>query len=203
MLRTNSGSLVNWKFRSNISPYSMNPLLFEVFFLWEAKKRNFFTRLLVPLVLLRTEQHTPICRHLSVFPCWKSLGHSRISRLVTKKTIFPKKRQFQQYFMRNFSHKAWIKYKSAFSGLPSLAFMHSKPGHSARPPFMNTVYTWSQNNETVQVLSRRLLTGSNRMKFRLTFAGNFLRVDYPLPALKSYIIKGTSRTSISTQKPSL
>ena len=41
------------------------------------------------------------------------------------------------------------------------------------------------------------------MKFRLTFTGNFLRVVYPLPALESYIIKSTSRTSISTQKPSL
>ena len=41
------------------------------------------------------------------------------------------------------------------------------------------------------------------MKFRLTFTGNFLRVVYPLPALESYIIKSTSRTSIATQKPSL
>ena len=63
-------------------------LLFDVFFLWEAKKRNFFTRLLVPLVLLRIERYTAICRHLSAFPRWKSLVNSRISRLMTKKTIF-------------------------------------------------------------------------------------------------------------------
>ena len=88
MPRTNSSSLIYWKIRSNISPYSMNPLLFDVFFRWEARKRNLFTRLLVPLVLLRTERHTAICRHLSAFPRWKSLVHSRISRLVTKKTIF-------------------------------------------------------------------------------------------------------------------
>ena len=66
----------------------MNPFLFEVLLLWEAKKGNFFTCLLVPLVLLRTERHTAICRHLSAFLHWKSLVHSRISRLVTKKTIF-------------------------------------------------------------------------------------------------------------------
>ena len=76
------------KFGPTSSPYSMNALPFEVFFLWEAKKRNFFTRLLVPLVLLRTERHTAICGHLSAFLRWKSLVHSRISRLVTKKTIF-------------------------------------------------------------------------------------------------------------------
>ena len=52
------------------------------------KKRNLSTRLLVPLVLLRTERHTAICGHLSAFLRWKSLVHSRISHLVTKKTIF-------------------------------------------------------------------------------------------------------------------
>ena len=28
------------------------------------------------------------------------------------------------------------------SGLLSLVFMNSKPGHSAQPPFMNTMYTF-------------------------------------------------------------
>ena len=33
-----------------------------------------------------------------------------------------------------------------FYSLPSLIFMHSTPGRSARPPFMNTVYDGGDSN---------------------------------------------------------
>ena len=149
MPRANSGSFLYRKIRADISSYSMEPLFSEVYIVWKTKEGNFFARILVSLILLGTQRNATICWNLSVdLQGEKRSSPPKLSPTETKRIFFAtilQKITISEYLCVIFiasklQYNTNLSALQVLSGLPSLVFMYSKPGRSARPPFMNTAY---------------------------------------------------------------
>ena len=127
----------------------MEPLFSEVCIIWKTKEGNIFARILVSLILLRTQRNAAICWHLSVdFQGEKRSCRPKLSftetNMIFSATIL-RKIKISVYLCATLvasklQYNTNLSALQVLSGLPSLVLMYSKPGRSARPPFMNTVY---------------------------------------------------------------
>ena len=127
----------------------MEPLFSEVYIVWKTKEGNLFARILVSLIHLRAQRNATMCWHLSADLqgeerfCRPKLFPTEANRIFSA-TILQKikilKYLYVIFIVSKLQYNTNLSALQVLSGLPSLVLMYSKPGHSARPPFMNTVY---------------------------------------------------------------